>query len=124
MRLFPIRQRHTRPQDIEACLPPTAVWFRSNRPLPAPAEYEQFCPLPAFGRLDSTGCDTLRSRSRIGEPAAASPVLYRRQSMMRKERMKRFLYALCALSFALPWSSAAFAEPVKIGFISPAAPPD
>jgi putative tryptophan/tyrosine transport system substrate-binding protein len=43
--------------------------------------------------------------------------------MIRKELMKRFLYALCALSFALLWSSATFAEPVKIGFISPAAPP-
>jgi putative ABC transport system substrate-binding protein len=43
--------------------------------------------------------------------------------MMRKERMKRFLYALCALLFALPWSSVAFAEPVKIGFISPTVPP-
>src|ERR1051325_10064005 len=37
--------------------------------------------------------------------------------------MKKYLYAMCALSFALPWLSAAFAEPVKIGFISPAAPP-
>jgi len=43
--------------------------------------------------------------------------------MMRKERMKKFLYALCVLSFTLPWWSAAFAEPVKIGFISPAALP-
>jgi putative ABC transport system substrate-binding protein len=36
--------------------------------------------------------------------------------------MNRFLYALCALPFALPWSSGAFAEPLKIGFMSPAAP--
>jgi ABC-type uncharacterized transport system substrate-binding protein len=36
--------------------------------------------------------------------------------------MKSLLYVLCTLWFALPWSSTAFAEPVKIGFISPAAP--
>jgi putative tryptophan/tyrosine transport system substrate-binding protein len=43
--------------------------------------------------------------------------------MIRKKRMKRLLYALCALSLALPWSSAAFAEPVKVGFMSPAGTP-
>src|SRR5690348_14911656 len=35
--------------------------------------------------------------------------------------MNRPLYALWALSLAMPWSSGAFAEPLKIGFMSPAA---
>ena len=35
--------------------------------------------------------------------------------------MSRFFYALWALLFALPWSSTAFADPLAIGFMSPAA---
>ena len=36
--------------------------------------------------------------------------------------MSRFLFALWVLSFALPWSLGALAEPLKIGVMSPAAP--
>ena len=36
--------------------------------------------------------------------------------------MNRFFYALWALSFALPGSAGVSAEPLKIGFMSPAAP--
>src|SRR4051812_13631183 len=72
-------------------------------------------------RTDSTACDTLRPRRRIGRSgrrlccAGVSP-------MIRKERVNRFFYALWALSFALPWSAGASAEPLKIGFMSPVAP--
>src|SRR4029079_8344668 len=77
-----------------------------------------FCCL--CGRPGSTDCDTLRScgELRTGRRLCCAGV----SPMIRKEWMNRFLYALCALSFALPWSSGAFAEPLKIGFMSPAAP--